>query len=109
MSITITLDDDLAERLRSQAVARHLSTEQWVLAILGNASERPEHPPTWTELNARRLALIRKRYRVGLNESEERELETLQDAAAKVVEPADRRRLEHLQGLVEEASGSTDA
>jgi proline dehydrogenase len=78
------------------------------LAILANASERPDHPETWTELNARRLALIRKRYGVGLNELEENELKTLQDAAAKVFEPADRRRWEYVQALVQDATGSTD-
>jgi plasmid stability protein len=66
MSLTITVDHDLAERLRVQAGARRLSVEQWALAILANASERPHSPETWTELNARRLALIRKRYGVGL-------------------------------------------
>lgn len=108
MAVTITLNQDLAERLRAQAQTRNLSMQQWALAILANASERPDHPETWTELNAQRLALIHKRYGAGLNEEEEKELATLQDAAAKVFEPTDRRRWEHLQTLVREATESTD-
>src|SRR3981189_1794826 len=108
MSVTITLHHDLAERLQAQARRRHLSVQQWVLAILANASERPDHPESWTELNDRRLTLIRKRPAAGLTEAEEKELQMLQDAAAKVFEPADRRRLEHVGGLVQETTGPTD-
>jgi len=108
MPVTITLNPDLAERLRAQARARHLSVQQWALVILANASERPDHPETWTELNARRLALIRQRYEAGLNAAEEKELETLQDATAKAFEPVDRRRREHVQAVMQEASGSPD-
>jgi hypothetical protein len=107
-AVTIILNPDLADRLRAQAEARHLSIQQWALAILANASERPDHPETWTELNSRRLALIRQHYGTGLSEVEEQELQALQDATAKRFEPADRRRWEHVQHLAQEASGSTD-
>lgn len=107
MPVTITLNPDLAERLRVQAEARHLSVQQWALAILANVSERPNHPETWTELNARRLALIRERYGTGLSEVEEQELQLLQDATAKCFESADRRRWQHVQRLAQEAGGST--
>lgn len=82
--------------------------QQWALAILANASERPDHPESWTELNDRRLALIRKRYAAGLSESEETELQSLQDAAAKLLEPADRRRWEHVQALAQDPTGTAD-
>ncbi len=108
MPVTITLHPDLAERLRAQAQARHLFVPQWALAILANASERPDHPETWTELNARRLALIDQRYGAGLSEVEEQELQALQEAAAKHFEPADRRRWEDVQRLAHGAGESTD-
>jgi hypothetical protein len=108
MALTITLKRELAERLRSQAEARNLSVQEWALTILATASERPDYPETWTDLNARRLALIQKRYRVGLSEAEDKELATLQNAAAEVFEPADRRRFDHLRALVHKATGSTD-
>jgi len=108
MSVTITLDQDLARRLRSQAKARNLSVQEWARTILANASERPDAPETWLDLNARRLALIKKRYKAGLTDAEEKELTRLQEAAAKVFEPADRRRREHVHALVKEATGSAD-
>ena len=108
MPVTITLGPDLAKRLRAQAEARHLSVQQWALALLANASERPDQPETWTELNARRLALIRRRYGTGLSAAEDQELEALQDATAKLFEPADRQRWEHVQRLAQEADGPTD-
>jgi hypothetical protein len=109
MSATITLDDTLAERLRAQARARQLSLEQWAVTILVNASERPHEPQTWTDLNERRLALLRKRAAAELNDQEQQELAQLQDAAAKAFELADQSRLEHLRQIVPEMPGSTDA
>ena len=108
MSVTLTLNDELAGRLQVQARTRNLSVEQWALAILTNASERPDHPETWTEVNARRLALIRKRYSTGLNALEEGELQTLQDDAAKVFEPVDQRRLAHVKSLAKGDAPATD-
>jgi hypothetical protein len=103
MSLTITVNDELAKRLRAQAAARKLSVQQWALAILTNASQSPEDAAPWAELNGRRVALIRKRYEAGLSESEEQELAKLQDATAAILEPFDRRRLEHLRALVHDA------
>lgn len=99
MSLTLTLDDNLAGRLQEQARVRNLSVEHWALFILTNASEFPDRPETWTELNERRLSLIRKRFSRGLNAAEKKSLATLQDHAAKVFEPADRQRLEHVKSL----------
>ena len=108
MSVTLILNDELAERLQVQARTRNLSVEQWALAILTNASERPDHPETWIDVNARRLALIRKRYTAGLNASEANELQTLQDDAAKMFEPVDQRRLEHVKSLTQGDAPDTD-
>jgi hypothetical protein len=84
MSITITLDQDLARRLRSQAKARNLSVQEWALTILANASEHPDAPETWLDLNTRRLALIKKHHTAGLTEAEEKQLTRLQEAAAEL-------------------------
>ena len=109
MSATITLDDALAERLRAQAQAHQISLEQWAVTILANASKRPHDPQTWTDLSARRLALLRKQSAAALNEREQQELAQLQDAAAKVFVPADQRRLEHVQGMAQEVPDSPNA
>jgi plasmid stability protein len=108
MSVTLTLNDELVRRLQAQAQIHNLSVEQWVLAILTNVSERPDHPETWTDINARRLALIRKRYEAGLNPSAENELQSLQDAAATVFAPTDQRRLAHVKSLVQGDRPTTD-
>jgi hypothetical protein len=108
MSVRITLSAELARRLRTQAEARKLSLEQWALAILASASQRPDQPEAWIELNGRRLALIRKRYEAGLSDAEERELAALQAAAADVFEPVDRRRLAQVQSLMQEAGEAKD-
>ncbi len=93
MSLTITLNDELATRLRAKAASRKLSVQQWALAILASASQSPEHAATWAELNSRRVELIRKRYETGLSETEEQELARLQDAAAAILVPAVARDL----------------
>jgi hypothetical protein len=108
MSLTITLNKELAQRLRAQAEVRKLSVQQWALAILANAAQRPDCPETWTELNGQRLALIRKRYAGGLNEAEDRKLAALQAAAAEVFEPADRQRSAYIRSLVQGVGGSSD-
>jgi hypothetical protein len=107
MSLTITVNDELANRLRAQAAARNFSVQQWALAILANALQSPEDADTWIDLNSRRVALIRKRYEAGLSETEEQELARLQDAAAAILEPFDRRRLEHVRSLVHDADTTT--
>jgi hypothetical protein len=103
MSLTITLNKELAERLRAQAQARKLSVQQWAHAILANASQHADCPEMWSELNGQRLALIRKRYADGLTKSEERRLAALQAAAAEFFEPVDRRRSAHVRSLVHHA------
>jgi hypothetical protein len=103
MSVTITLDDELAQRLRAQARERNLSVQQWALTILTNASQSPEDLAAWSDLNERRVALIRKRYEAGLSETEEQELVALQSAAAEMIEPVDRRRLAQVRSLAEDA------
>lgn len=108
MSLTITVNDELAKRLRAQAAARKLSVQQWAVAILANASHSPEDAETWAELNSRRVALIRKRYETGLSETEEQELAKLQDAAAAILEPLDRRRLEHVRSLMHDADATAN-
>lgn len=91
MPVTITLNDTLAVRLRSQAQARQLSLEQWTLTVLGQVAEDPQEFQTWTTLNERRGELIRQRYTSGLNEAEENELARLQDAVDKMLEPWDQQ------------------
>ena len=93
MSMTITLTEDLAGRLRVQAQTQQLSVEQWALTILGHAAEHPDELRSWAQLNRRRFDLIQKRYSAGLEPAEEEELKRLQDSVAELLDPADRQML----------------
>lgn len=101
MSVTITLNDELAQRLKRQARSRHVSLEEWALLVLDRAPEPPDQPDAWRELNARRFALIQKRHEAGLTESEDEELAELQAMADRWLEPIDQQRLADLEPLEE--------
>jgi len=111
MSVTITLNDELAQRLGQQAHARKVSLEEWTLLVLSRAPEHPDQPDAWRELNVRRFEMIRKRHQRGLTESEEAELAELQAAADRWLEPIDRQRLEALapfEELAQRLAGESD-
>jgi membrane carboxypeptidase/penicillin-binding protein PbpC len=108
MTITITLEGELAQRLQRQAEARRLSVQEWAILVLGQAPDRPAQAEAWRELNARRFELIRQRHQGGLTQAEEAELAELQDMADKWLEPVDRRRLEMLQPFEEMTHRLTD-
>jgi hypothetical protein len=109
MPVTITLNDTLAVRLRSQAQARQLSLEQWTLTVLGQIAEDPQEFQTWTTLNERRGELIRQRYTSGLNEAEENELAGLQDAVDKMLEPWDQQLSQRLASYEAQATQPSHA
>jgi hypothetical protein len=103
MSITITLQDDLVQRLQRQADARQLSLHEWVVRVLSRAPEFPDQPEAWRALNARRFQLIHQRHQRGLSEAETAELAELQATADRWLKPQDRQRLDMLQPYEEMA------
>ena len=78
MSITITFQNDLAQRLESEALRRHVSVEELAATILDRAVKGTHD--AWGEQNQRRLTLIRKSVRQALTAEEQQELDTLQAA-----------------------------
>ena len=78
MSITITLQQDLAERLEAEAMQRSISVEALATAILDRAVTQTYD--AWGEQNQRRLTLIRKSIQHSLLTEEQRELDSLQAA-----------------------------
>lgn len=76
MSITITFQNDLAQRLESEALQRHVSVEELAVTILDQAVSRTH--AAWGEQNQRRLTLIRKSLRQSLTTEDQRELDSLQ-------------------------------
>lgn len=97
MPVTITLDDELAQRLEQQARARRVSLQQWAIQVLSQAPGVSQQADAWREFNARRLQLIRQRHEKGLSEAEDAELAELQATADRWLEPVDRQRLEMLK------------
>ncbi len=109
MPVTITLNDELAVRLQTQAQARRLSLEQWALTVLDQATEGSQELQIWTALNRRRAELIRLRYTGGLNEAEERELAELQAAVDRTLEPWDRELSQRLASYEAQAAQLSQA
>ncbi len=97
VSLTITLNDDLAQRLESQAESQRLPVDRWALMILAQAAARPQEFEAWGRVNRRRYDLIEKQYTSGLDEIEEVELERLQNAVDVLLEPWDRQMLDQLK------------
>jgi hypothetical protein len=96
MATMLTLDDELVVRLQRQAQARQTPWQQWARMILTQASDRSGDPPSWKQLNRRRLDLIQRKYHGGLEEAEARELTALQALADQQLQALDRPRLEWL-------------
>jgi hypothetical protein len=108
MSVTITLDDNLAAQLQSQAEARHLSVEALALQILGDAVANGDDAE-WRACNQRRIELIRQQFAEGLSADEAGELQQLQDMADQHVERFDDRMLDDVKRLYGKAKRIVDA
>ncbi|HUG91833.1 MAG TPA: hypothetical protein VML55_13430 [Planctomycetaceae bacterium] len=103
MSVSITLDDQLANQLIRQAEGRDLSLQEWAVSILRDAANGHPTPEAWSRLQARRLTLIARQHGAGLSDDEVAELERLQEAVATASEPFDRSLLARLSVLEEQA------
>jgi hypothetical protein len=98
MSLTISLDEPLAEQVRRRASAKDLSPEQAARELLGHALHRIAEDEAWRESSQRRAALIQKSRSPGLTAEEGGELDRLQAAIDRRLEATDR----HLLGVAEE-------
>ena len=101
MPITITLDDELAGRLKREAETRQVSLQQWAVELLNGTHGVLDQSAAWRELNERRFELIRRRCQDGLSQAEATELAELQSIADRWLEPTDQRRLEYLASYEE--------
>lgn len=100
MTISITLDDELATQLQVQADALNLSVDELARRILGEAmSTQRDEGTAWQICNQRRVELIRKQFAEGLSSEESSELQRLQDQADQHVEELDAQRLDDLKHL----------
>ena len=99
MTLTITLDAVLTVQLRKQAAARHLTLEELTVYLLGEAVAQLEDTQQWEQHNQRRLALIRKSSSTPLPAEEARELDALQAALDRRLEPVDDQLLAALERM----------
>lgn len=98
------LDENEAAGLQKQASARQLSPEQFARDLLGDALGKIVEEETWGAVNRRRMDLIGKSRSSGLTAEEAKELEQLQAAVDRRLEPVDRHLLaaaEHFRQLAE--------
>jgi hypothetical protein len=93
MNLTIPLDDTQAAQLQRQASSRQLSPEQFVRVLIDDALRRMAEEERWGAANRRRLELIRRSRSSALSADETKELEQLQAAVDRRLEPMDRQLL----------------
>jgi hypothetical protein len=111
MELTISLNEEHAAQLQRQASSRQLSPEQFARDLLGEALGRMVEDEIWGTVNQRRIDLIRKSRAAGLSAEETKELEQLQAAVDRRLEPMDRQLLasaEHFRHLAESLPDATN-
>jgi DNA-binding transcriptional MerR regulator len=78
MSVTIVLNDSLADQLHAQARVEQQPVETLAQELLAEAVRQRGLSRTWDRQNQRRVELIRKSTRRGLSVEEQTELDGLQ-------------------------------
>ncbi|ETW99009.1 hypothetical protein [Candidatus Entotheonella palauensis] len=109
MVVTLQIDEPLASRLQAKAVVQHLSTEDFARMLLGEGLQRLEDSEVWNSQNQRRIDLIRKSSHETLTETEEDELQQLQEVADQRLEARDHELLAHLDRLKQAVNLLPDA
>ncbi|HJT76754.1 MAG TPA: hypothetical protein VJ739_06090 [Gemmataceae bacterium] len=108
MDLTISLDEKQAAQLQKQASSRRLSAEQLARNLLGEALGKIAEEETWGALNRRRLELIGKARCPGLSAEETKELDQLQAAVDRRLEPMGRQLLATAEQFRRLAEGLAD-
>jgi hypothetical protein len=104
MSITLHLDDMLAEELRREASVESIPPEELARRLVQDGLEERSAQRRWQEQNRRRLELIAKKRHAPLAAEEHEEFVQLQELASERAAPFDRelrRTVEELQREVE--------
>lgn len=105
MSVTIVLNDSLAEQLIVRARVEQQPVETLAHELLAEAVRQRGLSAEWDRKNQRRVELIRKSTRRGLSAAEQAELDSLQAELDERLGHWDDELLEGLSGL-EQAVGS---
>ena len=99
MSVTIVLNDSLADQLRAQARVEQQPLETLAHQLLAEAVRQRGLAAAWDRQNQRRVELIRKSTRRGLSAEEQAELDSLQADLDERLGHWDDELLEELSGL----------
>jgi hypothetical protein len=99
MSVTIVLNDSLADRLRAQARVEQQPVEVFAHELLAEAVRQRGLSVAWDCKNQRRVELIRKSTRRGLSTEEQAELDRLQAELDERLGQWDDELLAELSGL----------
>src|SRR5260370_36288224 len=105
MSITLHLDDVLAEELRREASVECIAPEELARRLVQDALEQRSGQRRWREQNRRRLELIAKKRLTPLTAEEHEEFARLQELACERAAPFDRE----LRRIVEELQRALDS
>jgi hypothetical protein len=90
MSLTLQVEDGLAEELRQQASAEQTSVEELAHRLMRDALQERIAAKRWQSQNRRRLELIARRLQGPLTAEEVAELHQLQTLVGERVAPFDR-------------------
>lgn len=101
MSVTITVQDPLAAKLRSEAQQQRLSLQELATNLLARALS-DAHDAGWRKADLRRLALVHKSSTAGLTPEEASELEQLQILADQRLETLEAERLAEVERIEQE-------
>ncbi len=99
MGYTLHLEDALAEELRQEASAEHISVEELAHRLVRDALERRVAAKHWRTQNQRRLELIAKKMNHPLAAAEEEELRQLQALAYRTAAPFDQALIQAVTDL----------
>jgi hypothetical protein len=88
MGFTLHLEDKLAEELRQEASAEHVSVEELAHRLVRDGLQQRVAAKRWRSQNRRRLELIAKRLQAALSAEEQEEFRRLQSLADEMAAPS---------------------
>jgi hypothetical protein len=105
MAFTLQLEEQLAEELRQEASAEHVSVEELAHRLMRDALQQRVAAKRWRSQNRRRQELIAKKMQTGLSAEEQEEFHQLQALAYEMAAPLDKVLLQTIEGLRREVEG----
>jgi hypothetical protein len=99
MAFTLQLEERLAEELRQEASAEHVSVEELAHRLMRDALQQRVAAKRWRSQNRRRLELIAKKMQTALSAEEQEEFGQLQSLAYEMATPLDKVLLQTVESL----------